>query len=126
MGVQDLAHIGREGTLRKRLLQKRRRIVETVTVKQLVIGVARHVQYFDAGPQKADASGNLTTVYISLNAAVVPNPVRFLEAVRRLRETATKAGRERPRVAVCGDGQVACGRRVRRMRQFSSNNFAIV
>ena len=41
--------------------------------------------------------------YISLDAAVAPDPVQFLEAVRRLSETAAKAGRERPRVAVCGE-----------------------
>jgi len=41
--------------------------------------------------------------YISLDAAVAPDPVRFLEAVRRLSEAAAKAGRERPRVAVCGE-----------------------
>ena len=41
--------------------------------------------------------------YVSLDAAVAPDPVRILDAVRRLSEAAAKAGRERPRVAVCGE-----------------------
>ena len=41
--------------------------------------------------------------YISLDAAVAPDQVRFLEAVRALSEAAPKAGKNRPRVAVCGE-----------------------
>lgn len=41
--------------------------------------------------------------YMSLDAAVAPDPVRFLDAVRSLIEAATIAGKKRPRVAVCGE-----------------------
>ena len=41
--------------------------------------------------------------YISLDAAVAPDPVRFLEALRGLMEAAARAGKNRPRVAVCGE-----------------------
>jgi DNA-binding response OmpR family regulator len=41
--------------------------------------------------------------YISLDATVAPDPVRFLEAIRLLIEAATNAGKKRPRVAFCGE-----------------------
>jgi DNA-binding NarL/FixJ family response regulator len=41
--------------------------------------------------------------YVSLDAAVAPDPVQLLEAVWGLREAAAKAGKQRPRVAVCGE-----------------------
>ena len=41
--------------------------------------------------------------YVSLDAAVAPDPDRFLEAVRGLSAAAAKAGKNRPRVAVCGE-----------------------
>jgi DNA-binding NarL/FixJ family response regulator len=41
--------------------------------------------------------------YISLDAGETPDPVRFLEAVKGLSEAAANAGKEHPRVAVCGE-----------------------
>jgi DNA-binding NarL/FixJ family response regulator len=41
--------------------------------------------------------------YISLDVDETPDPVRTLEAVRGLSEAASKAGKKRPRVAVCGE-----------------------
>jgi len=41
--------------------------------------------------------------YLSLDADKPPDPVRVLEAVEDLREAASKAGKEHPRVAVCGE-----------------------
>lgn len=41
--------------------------------------------------------------FVSLDAAVAPDPVQLLEAVWGLREAAAKAGKQRPRVAVCGE-----------------------
>jgi len=41
--------------------------------------------------------------FVSLDAAVAPEPDRFLEAIRSLREAAAKAGKSRPRVAFCGE-----------------------
>lgn len=41
--------------------------------------------------------------YVSSDAAETPDPVRMLEAIRGLSEAAAKAGKERPRVAVCGE-----------------------
>jgi DNA-binding NarL/FixJ family response regulator len=41
--------------------------------------------------------------YVSSDAADPPDPVRMLEAVKELSEAAAKAGKEHPRVAVCGE-----------------------
>jgi DNA-binding NarL/FixJ family response regulator len=41
--------------------------------------------------------------FISLDADETPDPVRFLEAVKGLSEAAANAGKEHPRVAVCGE-----------------------
>jgi hypothetical protein len=41
--------------------------------------------------------------YRSFDAAVAPDPVRFLEALNGVRGAATKAGNAHPRVAFCGE-----------------------
>jgi DNA-binding NarL/FixJ family response regulator len=41
--------------------------------------------------------------YVSLDADESPDPVRFFEAVKGLRGAASKAGKENPRVAFCGE-----------------------
>ncbi len=41
--------------------------------------------------------------YVSSDAAETPDPVRMLEAIRGLSQAAAKAGKEHPRVAVCGE-----------------------
>jgi hypothetical protein len=41
--------------------------------------------------------------YISLDAGETPDPVQMLETIRGLSETAAKAGKDHPRVAVCGE-----------------------
>jgi DNA-binding response OmpR family regulator len=41
--------------------------------------------------------------YISADAADPPDPVRMLETIRGSSEAAAKAGKEHPRVAVCGE-----------------------
>jgi hypothetical protein len=41
--------------------------------------------------------------FISFDAAVAPDPVRFPDVVRGLSEAAAKAGKKQPRVAVCGE-----------------------
>ena len=41
--------------------------------------------------------------YLSFDADVAPDPVRFLEAINGVREAATKAGKAHPRVAFCGE-----------------------
>jgi DNA-binding NarL/FixJ family response regulator len=41
--------------------------------------------------------------YISADAADPPDPVRMLESIRGSSEAAAKAGKEHPRVAVCGE-----------------------
>jgi DNA-binding NarL/FixJ family response regulator len=41
--------------------------------------------------------------YVSSDAAETPDPVRMLEAIRGLSEAAAKAGKDHPRVAVCGE-----------------------
>jgi len=41
--------------------------------------------------------------YIASDVAEIPDPIRMLEAVRGLREAASKAGKEHPQVAVCGE-----------------------
>ena len=41
--------------------------------------------------------------YLSFDADVAPDPVRFLEAINGVREAATKAGKAHPRVALCGE-----------------------
>ena len=41
--------------------------------------------------------------YLSFDADVAPDPVRFLEAIDRVREAAAKAGKAHPRVAFCGE-----------------------
>ena len=41
--------------------------------------------------------------YLALDVNDPPNPVRMLETVKGLREAAIKAGKEHPRVAVCGE-----------------------
>jgi hypothetical protein len=41
--------------------------------------------------------------YVSSDAAETPDPVRMLETIRGSSEAAAKAGKEHPRVAVCGE-----------------------
>jgi DNA-binding NarL/FixJ family response regulator len=41
--------------------------------------------------------------YLSFDADVAPDPVRFLEAINGAREAAAKAGKAHPRVAFCGE-----------------------
>src|SRR5688572_13654457 len=41
--------------------------------------------------------------YLSIDADVAPDPIRFLEAINGVREAAAKAGNARPRVAFCGE-----------------------
>jgi hypothetical protein len=41
--------------------------------------------------------------YISLDAAETPNPVQMLATIRGSSEAAAKAGKDHPRVAVCGE-----------------------
>jgi|SRR5436190_7030734 len=41
--------------------------------------------------------------YLSFDADVAPDPVRFLEAIDGVRAAAAKAGKTRPRVALCGE-----------------------
>ena len=41
--------------------------------------------------------------YLALDVDEAPDRVRFLEAARLVREAATKAGKEHPRVALCGE-----------------------
>jgi CheY-like chemotaxis protein len=41
--------------------------------------------------------------YLSFDADVAPDPVRFLEAIDGVREAAAKAGKAHPRVAFCGE-----------------------
>jgi DNA-binding NarL/FixJ family response regulator len=41
--------------------------------------------------------------YLSFDADIAPDPVRFLEAINGAREAAAKAGKARPRVAFCGE-----------------------
>jgi len=41
--------------------------------------------------------------YLSFDADVAPNPIRFLEAINGVREAAAKAGKVPPRVAFCGE-----------------------
>ena len=53
--------------------------------------------------------------YLSLDADVAPDPVRFLGAINDVREAATRAGKAYPSVAFCGEraGRLwAAGRRV--------------
>ena len=40
---------------------------------------------------------------LSFNADVAPDPVRFIEAIDRVRAAAAQAGKARPRVAFCGE-----------------------
>ena len=40
---------------------------------------------------------------LSFDADVAPDPVRFLEVINGMRESATKAGKAQPRVAFCGE-----------------------
>ena len=40
---------------------------------------------------------------MSSDRAETPDPHLFLEVIRGLRETASKVGKKRPRVALCGD-----------------------
>ena len=40
---------------------------------------------------------------LSFDADVAPDPVRFIEAVDRVRAAAAKAGKEHPRIAFCGE-----------------------
>ena len=42
-------------------------------------------------------------LYMSSDRAETPDPRLFLEVIRGLRETASKVGKKRPRVALCGD-----------------------
>jgi DNA-binding NarL/FixJ family response regulator len=41
--------------------------------------------------------------YLSFDADVAPDPVRFLEAINGVREAAAKAGKAHPRIALCGE-----------------------
>jgi DNA-binding NarL/FixJ family response regulator len=41
--------------------------------------------------------------YLSFDADVAPDPVRFLEAINGVREAAAEAGKAHPRVAFCGE-----------------------
>jgi len=41
--------------------------------------------------------------YLSFDADVAPDPIRFLEAINGVREAAAKAGKVPPRVAFCGE-----------------------
>ena len=41
--------------------------------------------------------------YLSFDADVAPDPVRFLEAINGVRQAAAKAGKARPRIAFCGE-----------------------
>ena len=41
--------------------------------------------------------------YLSFDADVAPDPVRFLEAINGVREAAAKAGNVHPRIAFCGE-----------------------
>ncbi len=41
--------------------------------------------------------------YLSFDADVAPDPIRFLEAINGVREGAAKAGKAYPRVAFCGE-----------------------
>jgi hypothetical protein len=53
--------------------------------------------------------------YLSLDADVAPDPVRFFGAINDVREAATRAGKAHPGVAFCGEraGRLwAAGRRV--------------
>ena len=49
-----------------------------------------------------DAAIQLGT-YVSSDAAETPDPVRMLETIKGLSEAAAQAGKEHPRVAVCGE-----------------------
>jgi DNA-binding NarL/FixJ family response regulator len=41
--------------------------------------------------------------YITWEADEMPDPIRFVEVVERLRQTAAEAGKKHPRVSICGD-----------------------
>jgi len=41
--------------------------------------------------------------YLSFDADIAPDPVRFLKAINSMREAAAKAGNAHPRVAFCGE-----------------------
>jgi DNA-binding NarL/FixJ family response regulator len=54
--------------------------------------------------QEVDVDGAIQRgTYLSLDADKPPDPVRVLEAVQGLREAASAAGKDYPRVAVCGE-----------------------
>jgi CheY-like chemotaxis protein len=54
--------------------------------------------------QGVDVDGAIERgTYLSFDADVAPDPVRFLEAINGVREAAAKAGNAHPRVAFCGE-----------------------
>ena len=54
--------------------------------------------------QGVDIDGAIErSTYLSFDADVAPDPVRFLEAIDGVREAAGKAGKAHPRVAFCGE-----------------------
>ena len=54
--------------------------------------------------QHVDIEGAIERgTYLSFDADVAPDPVRFLEAINGVREAAAKAGKTHPRVAFCGE-----------------------
>ena len=54
--------------------------------------------------QDVDIDGAIERgTYLSFDADIAPDPLRFLEAIDSVREAAAKAGKAHPRVAFCGE-----------------------